>query len=128
MTEELTGFLKSESGRERPDASDTRSFPSGHASAAFTYASQTSYNIDAMGLPRPAARGMKIGFRTLAAGSAWARVEGGKHYPSDVLFSAALSNFLTVFINEALLPRDSEMSIGLGLDPDELQITWGWKF
>jgi membrane-associated phospholipid phosphatase len=39
----------------------------------------------------------------LASGSAWARVEGGKHFPSDGLAGAALGHFLSTFIHDAFI-------------------------
>jgi membrane-associated phospholipid phosphatase len=39
----------------------------------------------------------------LASGVAWARVEARVHYPSDVLFGAALGHFLAAFIHDAFL-------------------------
>ncbi len=46
---------------------------------------------------------IKAGNLFLASGVAWARVEGQKHYPSDVLAGAALGHFLTAFIHDAFL-------------------------
>ena len=43
----------------------------------------------------------------LAAGTAWARVEGGVHYPSDNLFGAALGNFVATFVHDAFLPAQT---------------------
>lgn len=37
---------------------------------------------------------MEIGFGMITAGTAWARVEGGVHYPSDVLAGMALGHFV----------------------------------
>jgi hypothetical protein len=38
----------------------------------------------------------------------WARVEGNKHYPVDILFSSALGNFIGAFINDAFLGRHAD--------------------
>lgn len=74
--------LKYAVGRERPDGSDTRSFPSAHTASAFSGASflQRRYGWD-IGLPA------YLG----ATYVGWSRVYGDKHYVSDVLAGAALA-------------------------------------
>ena len=79
------------------------SFPSGHTSAAFSCATLANRNlksIDALEDVRPV---LEVANTVLAAGVGWARVEAGKHYPSDVLFGAALGHFLTAFIHDAFM-------------------------
>ena len=99
----ITDILKQATERKRPDASDYASFPSSHSSRAFNYATFASRNLDFMDLGDGARRGLRIGFYTLAAGTAWARVEGEKHYPSDVLAGAALGHFMGLFLHDAFL-------------------------
>ncbi len=106
-----TGVLKVETHRHRPDGSDAMSFPSGHTSAAFgcaTLANRNLDSIDALEGIRPA---LEVTNMVLAAGVGWARVEAGKHYPSDVLFGAALGHFLTAFVHDAFmnLPKDGKV-------------------
>ena len=109
----VTNGLKSITGRERPDGSDDRSFPSGHASQAFTRASLACLNVDDLpNLSRGWRLTLKTSFQALAVGTAWARVEGGVHYPSDVLFGAALGNFIATFVHDAFLPTDSDLRFG----------------
>jgi hypothetical protein len=102
-TGELTSGLKSATERERPDGSDRRSFPSGHTSRAFATSALAWRNLDAAEMPdalRWTARG---GLVLLATGTAWARVESGEHYPTDVLVGAALGNFVARFVHDSLL-------------------------
>lgn len=77
----LTQSIKVAVGRERPDASDHYSFPSGHASTAFTTATvlQRYYGYK-VGLPAYA----------LATYVATSRLTENKHYLSDVAFGAAI--------------------------------------
>lgn len=106
-----TEALKVEMHRHRPDGNDDMSFPSGHTSAAFSCATLANRNldyIDALDQVRPA---LEVANTLVAAGVGWARVEAGKHYPSDVLFGAALGHFLSAFIHDAFmnLPQDSKV-------------------
>jgi membrane-associated phospholipid phosphatase len=65
-----------------------------------------------------------------AATTGWARVEGQKHYPSDILAGACLGNFITTFIHDAFLnlPEDSTFSFYLEPSPRELFISVCWSF
>jgi membrane-associated phospholipid phosphatase len=113
MTLNTTGVLKRATDRRRPGNSDsTDSFPSAHASSAF--------NVQQFRLPSPARNLLSAGFLTLAGGTAWARVEGGVHYPSDVLFGAALGNFFAIFIHEGFIrntPHEPVEPMQLSVSP-----------
>ena len=99
-------------GRPRPDDSDNLSFPSGHASVAFTGATLTRRNLARLDLPAATRALLDVGAVSLAAGTAWARVEAGVHYPSDVLAGAALGNFVAAFVNDAFL-REGALADGV---------------
>lgn len=103
-----TALLKDATGRERPDGSNDNSLPSAHASASFSYATLANRNIDATDWPKTAKRTLQISNLLLATGVAWARVEGARHYPSDVLAGAALGTFLSSFIHDAFLPTPED--------------------
>lgn len=124
----LPGPIKGLTGRTRPDASDDESLPSSHAAAAFAYAAIGSRNIDASRLSPPVKRSLKIGLVSLAGATAWARVEGGVHYPSDVLAGAALGNFVSTLINDTLLPEDGNMTIGMNFDRNGGEVRFTWRF
>jgi hypothetical protein len=111
----LTDGLKDATNRERPDKSSRRSFPSAHASGAFSYMTLSNRNIDSIDMPGALKPPLKIGNFLLASGVAWARVEGQRHYPSDVLAGAALGHFLTAFIHDAFinLPEDSNVNFAV---------------
>jgi len=99
----LTDLLKDSTGRTRPDGSSDRSFPSSHTSGAFSYMTLVNRNIDSIDMPLALKPPLKIGNYLLASGVGWARVEGRRHYPSDVLAGAALGHFLTAFIHDAFM-------------------------
>lgn len=124
VTELLTRSLKDATGRERPDGSNDRSFPSGHASQSAVAAALACRNVDQIpGLANGWGGALKVSFRVLAAGSAWARVEAGVHYPSDVLFGAALGNFVAVLLHDAFLPAEPRVRFTAVLDRDEVSFT-----
>lgn len=81
LTYGITGLLKLGAGRERPDNSNHRSFPSAHSSGSACVAviMWDRYGPEA-GLPLAA----------LAAFTAISRVHMGKHYPSDVIAGASI--------------------------------------
>ncbi len=80
-----TDLLKRSVGRQRPDKSDRRSFPSGHTSHSFTVA--TVFNE---------LYGPKIGVPAylVAAVVAVSRINDNKHYLSDVIFGAGLGTVI----------------------------------
>lgn len=77
----LTEILKQSVRRERPNGENHRSFPSGHASNAFTFATIFNHYYGAkMGIP---AYGV-------AAFVAFSRMEKNVHYLSDVVMGATI--------------------------------------
>jgi hypothetical protein len=112
-TSGATDLLKGATNRTRPDESSDRSFPSGHASGAFSYMTLANRNIDSIDMPRAVKTPLKIGNYLLASGVAWARVEGRRHYPSDVLAGAALGHFLTAFIHDAFMNLQQDGNIDI---------------
>jgi membrane-associated phospholipid phosphatase len=125
----LTSGLKSATGRTRPDGSDDRSFPSGHASQAFARATFACRNVDNIpSLSKGGRVALKTTFRTIAAGTAWARVEGQKHYASDVMFGAALGNFVAIFVHDAFLPPESDTQIGAFISAREASFSVTFSF
>jgi PAP2 superfamily len=106
----VTGLLNGTTGRTRPNGSSS-SFPSGHASAAFSSATLANRNLTSLRMSENMRMTLQIGNILLATGVGWARVEAEKHFPSDVLAGAALGHFLSVFIHDAFmgLPEDNRL-------------------
>jgi hypothetical protein len=80
VTEAYTWALKLAVQRERPDGSDNRSFPSGHASNAFAIASVISRHYKKLAIPAYA-------FGTYVAVS---RMAAEKHFFSDIVAGSGL--------------------------------------
>ena len=98
-----TTGLKDAVGRGRPNGDGNSSFPSSNASESFAAATLTARNLDSIEMPGGLRTGLQVGAYSAAGLSAWARVEAGVHYPSDVLAGAALGHFLGSFIHDAFL-------------------------
>jgi membrane-associated phospholipid phosphatase len=129
----LTGLategLKSAVGRERPDGSNNRSFPSSTSSSAAVYGSLAAQNLNYLDLPKWADISLRGGIATLIAGSSWARLEGKYHYPSDVLMGAALGNFIGRFLNDAFIgPYDSNMFLKVETSTRGALVSLHWAY
>ncbi len=126
----LTEGLKRVSNRERPDGSNDLSFPSSHASNAFALATLANRNLESLGFLEVVRTPLQIGNTVLASGVAWARVEARKHYPSDVLFGAALGHFVTAFLHDAFLnlPEDSPVDFAVFSTGDGAGLALAWRF
>jgi hypothetical protein len=111
----LTDPLKKITGRTRPNGG-IGSFPSWHATRGTAYVGMGYRNVNAIDL-NPAFRyTATVAFTTLAAGTAWARVEAGQHYPTDVLFGASLGNFIAILFHDAFLGYTEAGKVSLRTD------------
>ncbi|MCC6408063.1 MAG: phosphatase PAP2 family protein [Planctomycetes bacterium] len=117
----LTRGLKSVVGRERPNGSDDGSFPSGHASTAFSLATFLARSVDdAFESPWG-----KLGYLAyVPAGFVAAhRVSSEVHYPSDVVAGALLGFFVANTVYDAHFGDGRGASIFGGTSGD---VAWGW--
>jgi hypothetical protein len=83
LTEMLVEPLKFATDRERPDASNHRSFPSGHAAVTFAGATVLERHLGW--------RKSLLGY-TIASYVAASRLHDNRHYLSDVVFGAAVGS------------------------------------
>ncbi len=112
-THATTSHLKSLTDRTRPSGSSDRSFPSGHTSNAAVFAAVADHPINHSQLSYQQKMLWQWSNHSLAWLTGWARVEGQKHYPSDVLFGYALGNFIGQFFSELFLSANSSNSLHL---------------
>ena len=95
----VTGGLKGIAGRPRPDESGNNSFPSGHSSQSAVNVTLSLHILPSLPMTeniKPFIRGLLI---SLAVGTSWSRIEGKKHYPSDVLAGAAIGHWIGSFMS-----------------------------
>ncbi|MBI5435173.1 MAG: phosphatase PAP2 family protein [Planctomycetes bacterium] len=117
----LTRGFKSLAGRERPNGSDDGSFPSGHASTAFSLATFLARSVDdAFESPWG-----KLGYLAYVPASFVAahRVSSEVHFPSDVVAGALLGFFVANAVYDAHYGDGDAPSIFGGSSGD---IAWGW--
>jgi membrane-associated phospholipid phosphatase len=115
----ITQGLKPLANRRRPDGSDNRSFPSGHATSAFSMAALSNRNLDAIN-PSPGIKyPLQIGNILMASGVAWARIEGAQHFPSDVLAGTAIGHFFSAVIHDVFLGISPSRRVQLIVEPSK---------
>jgi membrane-associated phospholipid phosphatase len=107
--------LKSAVGRTRPDGSDTRSFPSGHTSGAFTISTILSRR-----------HGWKVGIPAfgLATFTAIARMEDNRHYFSDVVAGAAIG----IAVGQLVTPKAGDDGRGVQVIAGPSKVALRMKF
>lgn len=118
LTINTTSVLKASISRHRPfafhgDPGHKDSFPSAHTSTTFYYATLGSIHVQQFDIPLLSRNLLSAVFYVIGAGTAWARVESGFHYPSDVLFGAALGNFFAVFISDGFVRHRGSVREGM---------------
>ena len=107
ITAGYTTLLKEVVHRERPNGEDNLSFPSGHASNAFTLAAVAERHY-----------GWKAGLPayTLASAVAVSRLQRNKHYLSDVMAGATLGYLVgrtVVRVNSLAVDQSGRVRLGL---------------
>lgn len=123
-----TGMLKDAAGRTRPNGADDESFPSGHSSSAAVSCRLAKINLDSIAIGSGARLATDVGIDAMQFGTAWARVEAGEHFPSDVLVGIALGNFLGRFVTAAFLDPGSQQSVSLALVEGGVTLSWNARF
>lgn len=112
-----TWLLKNAVRRSRPNNSDTKSFPSGHATRTSLFSTLTSRNISYFNVPAPAETSARVILGAFSLGAAWSRVEAREHYPSDVLAGIAIGNFIGSFFNDAFLDPAGKGTVSILIIP-----------
>lgn len=98
-TAAVTQVLKKVVHRPRPEGTSNESFPSGHASFSFASATFLARYVD----DAAEGRGDKIGYLAYIPATyvGISRIEGQRHFASDITFGAFIGIFLTNWIYNA---------------------------
>lgn len=128
MTRSLTEEIKDIVKRERPNQENDKSFPSGHASQAFSAATFASENFHERWGDTTATAWADATLYTAAGLTAWARVEAEKHHPADVLVGASLGNFIARFLDELLLSDEQPATLSMYTDRHSLFVGVQYPF
>ncbi len=125
-----TEILKDVTCRLRPDSSNRNSFPSGHASITAAENNYSSNIVKGMPLPEYSRFILESALVAVTFTTAWARIEAGKHYPSDVIAGAVLGTFFSNAAYKAFIgpyqPIDSRFD--LNITPDFFSIRFACVF
>lgn len=105
--------LRNQTERRRPNSADNNSMPSGHATEAGSRRVLIARNLQASGLPVGVQNGIDGANTLMSFAVMWARVEGKRHYPTDVLIGYSLGNFVSGFIYDSLINFDSDTTVGV---------------
>lgn len=130
LNREVVALLKNAAGRERPDESDDKGFPSSMASGSAVSTALASRNINTMNIPSEAKTPMNLALHALTLVVGWERIEARAHYPSDVLAGIALGYFMGYFINDAFMGLDLALN-GMPIANyrgKELFVGYSWRF
>ena len=114
-----TQSLKALTNRTRPNIEDRRSFPSGHSSNAFVTSTLSNRHLEAIDLAPWVKTSVKASNIVLASATAWARVEAGFHFPSDIFAGAALGTFFGSFIYDAFIGTSGPQRVHFMIGPSE---------
>ena len=120
--------VKKLTDRDRPiPAENSPSFPSQHAARCFAYNGQMRLTFEDAGVDNFFSDCVIFAGDLAAWGTAWARVESGSHFPSDVLAGAALGNFTAIFLQRSFLGSDPDSSWVIQPMESGLFVGTSWK-
>ncbi|MDG5816754.1 phosphatase PAP2 family protein [Chitinispirillales bacterium ANBcel5] len=125
-----TEFLKRSLKLQRPDYSDFRSFPSGHVAISSLCNTLSINTVESLSFPRSYRVLSSSGLTLLSAATAWARLESGRHHPTDLITGALLGKFFANFFYRSFMgpyqPLDPRFDIRIS--PEMLQMRLSLQF
>ena len=117
VTDEESSLLKHASARERPNGQDDQSMPSSHASRSAVLTELGRRNMQWIAVSATERAVIDAGLTGLTLATGWARVEGGFHYPSDVLVGMAIGDFNGAFFNDAFMALPEPGRVAFAVEP-----------
>lgn len=113
LAEDFNNNIRKPVSRMRPNKSDRRSFPSGHATRTGASNAVLQRNIDAANLGESATTSLHWVNGISAAGMMWSRVEAKAHYPTDVLVGYSLGYFVSGFIFDVFMNLEANETVAI---------------
>ncbi len=121
MSEIIVHSVKAATKRDRPSGQNQQSFPSGHTSATFTYATVISHYY-----------GVRAGIPAFAVASlvGFSRIEKNKHHLSDVIAGATLGYLIGRTVVKVTDRRATRKSMTvtplMGQETTGVSVRWTW--
>ncbi len=130
VTAGMTTLLKKTSGRTRPNGQGNKSFPSGHASHSAVLTGLARDNLRETSIDDRTRHVLDFGLDALTAGTAWARVEAGAHFPADTLVGIALGNYISSVFDNTFFSSTSDRRVAWTVTPlpGGLELNWEASF
>ncbi len=114
--------------RERPNGMDMKSLPSGHSAEAASRSVIVRKGSAAIDMNRDlhfAVNSLNTG---MAIATCWARIEGKRHYPSDVMAGYAFGTFISGVVYDTLINYDPNQSVAIIPQKDKYTLTYTLNF
>lgn len=123
-TKPANDSLRSFIHRRRPDHSDHRSLPSGHATEASTSRALIARNLDSSRIDESAKKVVNAVNGAITGAVMWARVEARRHYPSDVLAGYSVGYFVSSVIYDSLMNLESNQTFSFIPMKDKMSLLY----
>lgn len=114
--------------RERPNQLDFKSLPSGHAAEAGSRSAIIRKGSASIDMNKELHFSINTLNTAMAIGTAWARVEGKRHYPSDVMAGYAFGTFISGFVFDSIINYDTNQTFGFIPQKDKQTFLYSINF
>lgn len=114
--------------RERPNKMDMKSLPSGHSAEAASRSAIVRKGSAAIDMNRDLHFAVNSFNTGMAIATCWARIEGKRHYPSDVMAGYAFGSFISGVVYDSLINYDPNQSVSIIPQKDKYMITYTLSF
>lgn len=114
----VTTSIQSYTGREKPNQKNDNSLPSYHVTTATFNSRLADLNTGYLPLTDGSRQTLSYGYDAIAGLTAWARVEAGEHYPSDVLVGWSLGYFMGYLAEDFIASDQAQLRLSPDLTRD----------
>lgn len=114
--------------RQRPNKMDLKSLPSGHAAEAGSRRAIIGKGLESVDMNSDLRFGVNAINTSMAIGTLWARVEGKRHYPSDVMLGYAFGSFISGVVYDTLINLDPNETFVLIPETDKVSAMYSYGF